>query len=193
MNRLVDIHTHRPCDGVLCPTFEGVHPWHALGAQIDHKAIAAADMVGETGLDYAADVDRKAQESIFRSQLSIAATLRKPVVIHCVRAFEPVMKILSEYRLAAVVMHGFTGSPEQAARALDRGYMLSFGMRTFSSPKTLRALHTTPLDRMFCETDDFPTPIGEVYRRIAAELGITPEALAGQLYTNYLKLFDNDE
>jgi len=56
MNRLVDIHTHRPCDGVLCPTFEGVHPWHAPGAQIDHKAIAAADMVGETGLDYAADV-----------------------------------------------------------------------------------------------------------------------------------------
>lgn len=170
-----------------------MHPWHAPGAQIDHKAVAAADMVGETGLDYAADVDRKAQESIFRSQLSIAATLRKPVVIHCVRAFEPVMKILSEYRLAAVVMHGFTGSPEQAARALDRGYMLSFGMRTFSSPKTLRALHATPLDRMFCETDDFPTPIGEVYRRIAAELGITPEALAGQLYTNYLKLFDKDE
>lgn len=193
MNRLVDIHTHRPCDGALCPTFEGVHPWHALDGRIDRDTVAAADMVGETGLDYAANVDRKAQESIFRHQLSIAEQLRKPVVIHCVRAFEPVMKILSEYRLATVIMHGFTGSPEQAARALDKGCMLSFGMRTFGSPKALRALHATPLDRMFCETDDFPVPIDEVYRRIAAELDITSEALAGQLYANYLKLFDKDE
>ncbi len=179
---------------MLCPTFEGVHPWHAPGAQIDHKAVAAADMVGETGLDYAADVDRKAQESIFRSQLSIAATLRKPVVIHCVRAFEPVMKILSEYRLCG---RGDARLHRLARAGCPRprqGYMLSFGMRTFSSPKTLRALHATPLDRMFCETDDFPRLSARVYRRIAAELGgITPEALAGQLYTNYLKLFDKDE
>lgn len=65
-------------------------------------------------------------------------------MLHCVRAFEPVMLELAAREPRAVIFHGFIGSPEQARRALEKGYYLSFGVRTFSSPKTMEALRETP-------------------------------------------------
>lgn len=85
------------------------------------------------------------QEELFRAQLELAERRGLPVVLHCVRAFEPVMKELERHHLRAVIFHGFIGSPQQARRALARGCMLSFGERTFASPRTLEALRATPL------------------------------------------------
>ena len=93
-NRFVNIHTHRP------------------------QAFADVQAVGEIGLDLARPVDRVRQTELLRMQLRSAEQLGKPVVLHCVRAFEPLMRVLEEYRLRAVIFHGFIGSPEQAAHAL---------------------------------------------------------------------------
>ena len=115
------------------------------------------------------------------------------MVLHCVRAFDPLMTELRGRRLRAVLFHGFIGSPQEARRAVERGCYLSFGERTFRSPKTLEALRRTPLDRIFCETDESDTPIGEIYRRTAEAKGIDAETLAEAIWDNYRLIFERHD
>ena len=151
--------------------------------------ISEADAVGEIGLDAACDVDIKIQTVLFRRQLSLAEKSDKPVILHCVRTFEQVMKILEEYHLRAVIFHGFIGSPEQAKLAIAKGYFLSFGERTFRSPKSIEALRSTPLEQLFLENDDSPTPIEKIYEQIADLLKISTNELIEATRKNYTKIF----
>ena len=186
---LVDIHTHHPRPDVVSPRMAGIHPWDAERGR-DLPDFAHCDIIGETGLDYACEVDRLAQERLFRAHLEVAERLQKPVVLHTVRAFEPTIKILAEYNIAGVVFHGFIGSQQQAAEALRRGYYLSFGIRSLCSSKTRQAIAATPLDRLFCETDDDPSlDIAEVYAEVAAIKGVTLAELERYIYENYKRLF----
>ena len=132
---------------------------------------------------------RSTQSVLFARQLAIAERLHKPIVVHCVRAFEPVMDMLRDIRVPAVIFHGFIGSAEQAQRAVERGYYLSFGERTLRSPKSIEALRSIPLARVFVETDDSPTPIEELYDRIAALLDISTEELMLQTRENFEHIF----
>ena len=186
---LVDIHTHHPRPDVVSPRMAGIHPWDAERGR-DLPDFAHCDIIGETGLDYACEVDRLAQERLFRAHLEAAERLQKPVVLHTVRAFEPTIKILAEYNIAGVVFHGFIGSQQQAAEALRRGYYLSFGSRSLRSSKTRQAIAATPLDRLFCETDDDPSlDIASVYAEVAAIKGVTLAELDRYIYENYKRLF----
>lgn len=153
---------------------------------------ADADAVGETGLDFACGVDRVAQERLFRLHLDAAQRLCLPVVLHCVRAFEPVMNILREYSLRTAIFHGFIGSEQQAARAVGRGYYLSFGPATMRSPRTVAALRSVPLERIFAETDDTGADIADVYEMICRVRGVEMETLKERLAQNYYDIFDKD-
>ena len=111
-------------------------------------------------------------------------------MLHTVKAFEPTIKILAEYNIVGVVFHGFIGSQQQAAEALRRGYYLSFGIRSLRSSKTRQAIVVTPLDRLFCETDDDPLlDIAKVYAEVAAIKGVTLAELERYIYENYKRLF----
>ena len=172
MSRYIDIHTHRPTALHIEPQAVGIHPWMAEKEAFDEAIFDNAVAVGEIGLDFACDVNRDTQERVFRAQLTQAEKRNLPVILHCVRAFEPIMKILAEYRLRAVIFHGFIGSVQQAKRAIDAGYYLSFGPNTFRSPKTIAALQSTPEYKLFAETDDSGEAIENVYSRIAQTRGI---------------------
>lgn len=196
--QFLNIHTHRPTGRHIEPSFAGMHPWDA--DKVDErdfcnfrKAVVDADFAGETGLDYCCKVPHDVQEQLFRRQLQTAEELRKPVVLHCVRAFEPVMKVLADYTLPAVVFHGFIGSEQQAARAVGCGYFLSFGPHVFRSPRSLQALKTTPLPRLFLETDDSETAIEEVYRLAAEVRGTTVEELQAAILENYEQILKRNE
>ena len=145
--------------------------------------------IGETGLDFVRGADRAVQLAAFRAQLALAHERQMPVVLHCVRAFEPVMRELDACRPRAVIFHGFIGSPEQARRAVGKGYYLSFGLRAFASPKTLESLRETPLSQLFLETDDSDVPIEEIYARAAKVKGVTPEELRRATLENYGRIF----
>ena len=189
MGIYIDIHTHHSTTSHPSPQGVGVHPWRAEEEVVDEVAISAATLVGEIGLDYACDVNRQVQEEVFCQQLSLAEQYDKVVVLHCVRAFEPMMKILERYHLRAVIFHGFIGSPEQAKRAVERGYFLSFGEGAFRSPKTLKAMHSVPLSHLFAETDEADISIEEIYARIAAEREIEVEEVQTEIENNYNKIF----
>ncbi|MBR3677656.1 MAG: TatD family hydrolase [Alistipes sp.] len=190
---VIDIHTHNAQTHAQTIKTLGVHPWHALNGDISAVEAGAVevDAIGEVGLDFVCDVPRERQISLFRAQLAIAERVGKPVVLHCVRAFEEVMKILSEHRLSAVIFHGFIGSKEQAQRAVSEGYYLSFGERTFHSPKTVEAMRSTPLSHLFVETDESTTPIEEIYTKIAALRGISTTELSIATKENFSRIFNS--
>jgi TatD DNase family protein len=201
----VNIHTHARVGvgievvSVVAPVWElpqppysiGIHPWHVDGVDIKTAlydvAKAGVSAIGEVGLDYAVEGDRELQAEVFRAQLAIACERGLPVVLHCVKAFEPVMKILADYTLPAVIFHGFVGSREQAEAAVGRGYYLSFGERSLRSPKTREAMGSVPRERMFLETDESTLSIIEIYRLAAKVLGVTDKELRQQIFTNYTK------
>ena len=174
-SQFVNIHTHRPTGRGIELRTAGIHPWDADKEDIAALGTLPADVqaIGETGLDYARGAGRQQQLAAFRAQLALARDRQLPVVLHCVR----------------VIFHGFIGSPEQARRALEKGYYLSFGVRTFSSPKTLEALRETPPGQLFLETDDSDTGIEEVYAHAAAVRGTTVEALKRATTENYERIF----
>ncbi len=177
----VNIHTHSPKKDELTLSTIGIHPYDAEIATTDavlsiERSALGVDAIGEIGLDYSCKVDRESQELIFKAQLEVAQQYNKGVVLHCVKAFEQIMDILKKYRLKFVIFHGFIGSPEQALRATERGYYLSFGERTFRSPKSIDAMRATPIDRLFLETDESHLSIDDIYRKASALLAV-PENL----------------
>ena len=190
---IVDIHTHNTQTQAQTIDTVGIHPWHATDGDISaiEFAAVAADAIGEIGLDFACDTPHEEQIAIFRAQLAIAERLEKPVVLHCVKAFEEVMRILRNYSLKAVIFHGFIGSVEQAQRAVAQGYYLSFGERTFRSPKTIEALRSTPLSHLFVETDESTTPIEEIYARIAELRGLPVAELTAATEENFALIFNS--
>ena len=193
----IDIHTHRFTGRHTELRAAGIHPWRAAepdaAARVTAELLAGAQAVGETGLDFACRVDRDAQLRLFRRHLELAQRLRLPAVLHCVRAFEPVMDTLAGYSLPAVIFHGFIGSPQQAARATGRGYYLSFGIPAMRSPKTVAALRATPAGRIFAETDDSGAAIEEVYAMIAETRGTDMETLKETIRDNYNRIFGHDD
>jgi len=190
----IDMHTHR--EGrvvILCGAREllcrGIHPWKAGEAAQEEYSIDGIAAIGEIGLDYAVDVDRGLQKALFERQLALAEAHDLPVVVHCVRAMDDTLALLAGRRLRAVVFHGFSGNPQVARRAIDRGYYLSFGERTFRSPKTLETLRTISSDRLFLETDISQTQIESIYSRAAEAMGVDLGDLRAQIYDNYEKIF----
>ena len=190
MAKYIDIHTHNPREDVLSPTMAGIHPWEAeIGYELPD--LTECDIIGETGLDYACEVDRYRQKELFLRHLAKAQQLGKPVVLHVVRALNDTLSILSEFKdLKGVVFHGFIGSKEQAAECIKRGYYLSFGERSLRSPKTREVIAKMPQNLLFCETDDNTSvAIEEIYRSVAEIRGTTPEELLRTIEDNYKNLF----
>ena len=185
----VNIHTHRPTGSGIELRTAGVHPWDAAtqDAATLGQRLGGAQAVGETGLDFVRGADRAAQLSALRTQLRLARERGLPVVLHCVRAFEPLMRELAASEPRAVIFRGVSGSAGQARQAL------SFGERTFASPKTLAALRGTPLSQLFLETDDSPVPIAEIYARAAEAKGVPEEVLQRAILDNYKRIFTGGE
>ncbi|MEW6329639.1 MAG: TatD family hydrolase [Candidatus Micrarchaeota archaeon] len=99
--------------------------------------------VGEIGLDYhwgKTDEQKKRQRAHFLPQLSLALELALPVVIHSRNAEEDVLKILFESGAREVLLHCFSGSAEQTARATERGFSLTVPpMRSKNRRKVIKS------------------------------------------------------
>jgi TatD DNase family protein len=187
----VDIHTHHPAPDRLSPRMAGIHPWDADKA-LSLPNLEDCDIIGETGLDLSCGVDIEQQRELFKWHLEQAEKLKKPIVLHVVRSFEQVVKIVSNYDIKGVVFHGFIGSRQQAEEALKRGYYLSFGERSLRSSRSREAIAATPIDRLFAETDDNPLlAIETIYDAIAEIKGISCESLAEQIEKNYKTLISS--
>jgi TatD DNase family protein len=139
----------------------GLHPhdavrWEEQGARLS-ALIAEADAVGECGLDYYRDLSPRAtQRDVFRAQLDLAASLHKPIIVHCRDAFADIYEDLEAAGLGEkAILHSWTGGPKWTKRFSAIGVTFSFaGMVTYPTADTLRlAVGVAPPDRCMVETD----------------------------------------
>ena len=197
-----DIHTHRAptipdvtaivaveagntdlADYAYCSA--GIHPRHTNIAGLPELETAAKHpnvvAIGETGLDKLASVPMEQQEKLFITHIDLAGKLRKPLIIHCVKAWPELIRLRKRYVSGIPwIIHGFKGNSELARQMLQFGFYLSFGIHFH--PDALRIAWET--HRLYAETDDLNISIVEVYRRITAQLTITAEALSHEIHEN---------
>jgi TatD DNase family protein len=151
----------------------GLHPHEAskLGAEWSLVESCAGSTlctaIGEAGFDfYYEHSPRDAQEDAFRRQIQLAKSLGKPLVIHSRDAWDDTFRVLDDEGVPErTIFHCFTGGPDEARLALDRGCMLSFsGIVSFKTAESLReAARLAPADRVLVETDS-PYLAPEPYR-----------------------------
>ena len=192
----------------------GIHPENLEGASLADldavRALAARPKVraiGEIGLDYywlKTPEERARSREFFDAQLSLAGELSLPAIVHDRDAHRDCLDIVRAHPDVRGVFHCCALSAEDAKRALDWGWYLSFtGNITF--PKARRALEViamAPLDRLMVETDApymAPEPFrgrrndsGYVYRvaeTIAQVKGIPTEEAARATTENGKQLF----
>jgi TatD DNase family protein len=140
----------------------GIHPHHAtdwsaateawLREVLRNPRVVA---VGETGLDFHYDHSPRAdQRRAFAAQLSLAAELGKPAVIHAREADDEVAAVLAEHPGVTAILHSFSsGMGLLRAGLVHRHYVSFSGMVTFKNWRLDEAIRETPLDRLLLETD----------------------------------------
>jgi len=135
----------------------GLHPIHAGEEDFDaskyselakHSGVVA---IGETGLDYMKG-DKEKQPSVFLQHLELAKELNLPVILHCRKAHNEMIKILQGESGVRGVVHCFTGRWQQAQQYLDMGLYLGFNGIIFKFDVD-DVIKKTPLNRLLVETD----------------------------------------
>lgn len=132
----------------------GIHPWDA-DTPVDWESFLreAADprvtAIGEAGIDMLRGPAREIQESVLIPQIEISEKLRKPLILHVVKAFHHILAIKRNMRPEMPwIIHGFRGKPELAKQIVDAGFYLSLGER-FNPAVT----HSVPPEFLLRETD----------------------------------------
>lgn len=158
----------------------------ALQQQSVHPNVLA---IGECGLDKVTATDWQLQQQAFTEQIKLANEVRKPLIIHCVRAYEEVLQLLSAAKVSvAVIFHGFNKSRQLAQQIADKGYYLSFG-ESLGKVAVASTFASLEPGSVLLETDDSKLSIKEMYRMAAAARGISEDALSLQLQKNYTTIF----
>lgn len=150
--------------------------------------------VGECGLDYHYDHSpRLQQRQAFSDQIALAREHDLALVVHTREAWDDTVDLLRQADGLRVVVHCFTGGPDEARRCLDLGTWLSFsGIVTFPNAGDVRdAAALCPLDRLLVETDapflapvpfrgrpNQPALVPLVGEAVAAVKGVAVEAVA---------------
>ena len=140
----------------------GIHPTTdeeaSEGEIVEFCAPAGVLAVGETGLDFYRDeVGEEAQRRRFAAHIAAAKRLRKPLVIHTRDSLPQTLDMLAAEGAGEVggVLHCFGGGIDEARRALDLNFYLSFtGIVSFKSAGAMRETAAfVPANRYMAETD----------------------------------------
>lgn len=163
----------------------GIHPWDVKPDMLSLSPPPGILAIGECGLDRLCSTAYDLQLDAFRMQVRLSETLAKPLIVHCVKAIDDVLRLRRECRPRQPwILHGFRGKPRQLQSLLDAGFYVSFGFRF--QAETLRAC---PLQRLLLETDDDPRPIMPLYLTTCRLLDITPKTLADCMEAHFRNLF----
>ncbi|WP_087021934.1 TatD family hydrolase [Thaumasiovibrio subtropicus] len=150
----------------------GMHPYFLARHQqgdVEHLATrlsnASADCVavGECGLDFfQKTTDTQLQLNILEAHLMLAKAHQLPVILHCRRAHGEMLKVLKKYRPnKGGVVHGFSGSYQQAMDFFKLGFVIGVGgtITYERAKKTRDAISRLPLEALVLETDSPDMPL----------------------------------
>jgi len=174
----------------------GIHPWDAdlqvsiseLEKVIQHQNCLA---IGECGLDKLKSPDLEIQKTVFITQLDLAVKYQKPVIIHCVKAFDELMEICKPYySKVPLIIHGFHKSSQLAKQLIDKGFYVSFHHSVFDKKENDSS--SIPIEKIFLETDNNESLlIEDVYQKATLFFQLEESDLKAKIYTNFTTLFKN--
>ncbi len=177
----------------------GIHPWqidpnhwehqlNELRLAVNEKRCLA---LGECGLDKVCETDFQLQLKVFEKQVVLANEIKKPLIIHCVKAFNELMNVLNQMdNEMPVVIHGFNNNENIARVLLDYGCYFSFGKALLGyESNAAKALKSVGRKRFFLETDDADVSIKYIYHKAAGLLGIDEDILKQQVAMNFETVF----
>jgi len=193
----------------------GIHPHEAkevtphhldlLAKLAQHEKVIAW---GEIGLDYFYDHSpRDVQQKVFREQMTLAASAKLPIIIHCRDAWTDCLNLLEEHwRTTGLsgILHCFTSTLEDARRGIEMGFLISFaGNSTYPKAQNLRDVaKELPLEKILVETDspylapqpwrgkrNEPAYVVEVARTLASVRNLSPDEVAAATSENFRRLF----
>mgnify|MGYP003644785862 CR=1 FL=1 len=179
----------------------GIHPWFINEERltsdleiIESKLLEPNCLaVGECGLDKRIEVPMELQQAVFEKQLLLAQKYNKPVVIHCVAAFQEVIETKKRLKISVpIIIHGFSKNAQVAKLLIDNGFYISFGKYLLRNPELETVFHSIPNDRFFLETDTVAETIDEVYALAAKYKGMIIEELQQTIKNNVRVVFKTD-
>ncbi|MCH2156476.1 MAG: TatD family hydrolase [Opitutales bacterium] len=149
----------------VTPAF-GVHPWQVKdAAEIEGTMELLREtlkrhpsaQVGEIGLDrWIEGYDIDLQIQWFIAQLALAAELKRPATIHCLKAWGQLRKVLASADLPKTfLIHAYSGPRELIRTLVDVGAYFSFSTYFLgeSQVKKRAVFEHIPIERILVETD----------------------------------------
>ncbi len=154
----------------------GIHPWYVSDlpenviSDLENLLVSNIDVhIGEIGLDKCKN-DFYKQEELFILQLELAEKLKRPVHVHCVRAWGEMLPILKGHKDLKYLFHGFSGDKNII-------HFLSDYNAYFSVNRTSK-IPLIPTDRLLIESDapdGLPSPANLPF--LYMQLGVNAEQI----------------
>ena len=177
----------------------GIHPWYINADQIEEELKIIEEKlqtknclaIGECGLDKRIEIPFDQQIMVFEKQLALAEKYKKPVVIHCVAAYQEVISIKKKMKISVpMIIHGFSKNGQVANELITAGLYLSFGKYLLKNPDLKTVFQNVPNNRFFLETDTMDENIEQVYNLASEYKNIKVKELQEIISSNYRAVFE---
>jgi TatD DNase family protein len=158
----------------------------ALSSLAERKNCVA---IGECGFDKFSPLNLAEQEKIFSAQIALAQRFNKPLIIHCVRLYNEVIRCLKKAHFNhEVVFHGYNADSQTTKNLLKYPIInFSFSEKTLTGFKSLPVI---PLERIFTESDtDEKTDFAKLINKIADVKNAGFEEIKAGIENNFKRLF----
>ena len=178
----------------------GIHPWYISDERVSEdvntikKKLQLNECIalGECGLDKRIEKKIKVQIDVFESQLYLLNEVKKPVILHCVAAFDEVISCKKNSGLQSpFIIHGFSKNIPLAKQLLNQDFYLSFGKYLLRNPELENVFKFAPENQILLETDTIEESIYQVYEKAALIKGISVDELKTIVFTNFSRIFKN--
>lgn len=176
----------------------GIHPWYIdenrleFDLEIIQQKLQLNECLalGECGLDKRIETPLDFQISVFKQQLEIVKQTNKPIVLHCVAAYDEVIAIKKEMKIEnPMIIHGFSKNEQVAQSLLKNGFYLSFGKYLLRNKDLEKVFTFAPENQILLETDTIEESIYQVYEKAASIKGVSIEDMKAIVFSNFSKIF----
>ena len=176
----------------------GIHPWHLdeknhgrlIARVIKNAGNNNVAAIGEAGFDKIKGPSLELQARTFEEQAVISGEYKKPMIIHCVRAWDDLLKEHKRLRPKMPwLVHGFRGKPDLAQQLVSKGMYISFWFDFVMKPEAVPLLKSVPKERFFLETDGAEIDIRDIYNKVSGDLDISIEDLKTTIFSNFNQFF----
>ena len=176
----------------------GIHPWYIDEKRLESDLEVINERLqlpeclalGECGLDKRIEIPLDLQISVFKKQLEIVKQTNKPIVLHCVAAYDEVIAIKREMKIEnPMIIHGFSKNEQVAKSLLNNGFYLSFGKYLLRNLDLEKVFTFAPENQILLETDTIEESIYQVYEKAASIKGISVEEMKTIVFTNFSRIF----